>query len=118
MRTMCADPSTVELVRDRLVFDDFNQTREIANVFRARAGGGEAIATAMPPNAYPMTTVALGYTGYTAFHQASFLHNGAAPSPTVTAQSGWSSEVVSGEEHEEADFAFEEYPLPEPPSWP
>ncbi|KAE9973306.1 hypothetical protein BLS_003645 [Venturia inaequalis] len=128
IETMCTDPSTVNLVRDRLVLNNSVQTREIANVLRARLGSGEATAITSPPNNYSVTTAALGYNGYTAFQgplfqgppysHGPFLHDDAAPSPTATIQSSWSSEVVSGEEREEADFAFEgTYPLPGGPSW-
>lgn len=121
---MCADPSTVNLVRDQLVLSNFDQTRDIAQSFRVHISTGQAIATTSARNGYPIMTTALGFNGYTAFQgppysQPSFLNSGAASSPTATAQSGYSSEVVSGEEREEADFVFDgEYSHPGPPLWP
>ncbi|TID21687.1 fungal specific transcription factor domain-containing protein [Venturia nashicola] len=102
---MCTDPSTIDLVRDRLVFEHFSRTHQMANVFRARMASGAA----------------LGYDEYTGFQeppysQPSFLDDDTAPSPTAT---HWSSDILSGEEEEADDFEFEEetYRDPGPHSW-
>jgi len=118
---MCADPSTVDLVRQRLVAGHFRQTQELAHAFRTRAvtnGPGP------PATGYAANTTTMGFSSYPAYigppyNHPNLLADGAAaaPSPTATAQSGWSSEVVSGEEQEE-DFNFEQGFRQEAPSWP
>jgi hypothetical protein len=113
---MCADPTTIDLIRERLVANNFRLTHDLAQAFRA-AGTSVSL-----PNGYPVNTTATGFNGYPAFNGPSYNHpgfltDGAAPSPTATAQSGWSSEVVSGEEREE-DFAFDQGYHQGPPPWP
>jgi hypothetical protein len=120
IQTMCADPTTIDLIRERLVANNFRLTHELAQAFRARIGTAGAGTSQALGNA--MNTTGTGFTGYPAFNGPSYNHPGflngeAAPSPTATAQSGWSSEVVSGEEREE-DFVFNQDYHQGPPPWP
>ncbi|QDS74556.1 hypothetical protein FKW77_007915 [Venturia effusa] len=124
IRTICADPSTVDLVRERLVLNDFSHSCDIANLFRTRDVAVQDSVTTLSQAGFSAATTSLGYNGFTVFQetlygQPSFLNEGPAPSPTATAQSDWSSEVISGEEREEPDFMYEgQYPPPGAPSWP
>jgi hypothetical protein len=119
---MCADPTTIDMIRERLVANNFRPTHELAQTFRARMRTTGAGSSQDLENAMNIGTTGTGFTGYPAFNGPSYnhpgsLHEEAAPSPTATAQSGWSSEVVSGEEREE-DFGFNQDYHSDPPPWP